>query len=217
MRSKGKLCQVNTRSVTVGLSALAHLAAIGVLLAFRPAPYPDPAPTFEAVEVSIVPDATPDGRPNEPSGNNPGASPGNVSTVPFPSLTRWDATATGQPSDRPDVPRGAFGLPAQPTFKSPAPGLDMLGTMLDCQAVEGREASRRPLHPHPPCAYADLALRAPVTKFQTDVPGSTDGAWADEAHRTFKTIQPLFDESLFPEKVPQANRVLRQWITGLFR
>jgi hypothetical protein len=35
-------------------------------------------------------------------------------------------------------------------------------------------------------------------------------------YRTFKTIRPMFDESLFPEKKPQANRALEKWFMGLF-
>ncbi len=35
-------------------------------------------------------------------------------------------------------------------------------------------------------------------------------------YRAFKTILPLFDEALFPEKAPQANRALKQWFMGLF-
>src|SRR5262249_29302269 len=118
-------------------------------------------------------------------------------------------------------PGHVFDLPARPTFNSHtrSPQLDMLGAMLDCLTVDGssRGASKDPLRPHPPCAYANLALRVPVTKFQKDASESTEGALrADEAYRTFKTIQPLFDESLFPEKVPEANRALKKGIMGLF-
>jgi hypothetical protein len=192
------------------------LAAIGLFLTLRPAPYADPAPTFEAVEVSIVPEPSSGSRPNELSANNPG----DVSAMPFPSLTRRDVTATPQPSDWPDVSmRGMFDLPAPPAFGTHAlaPGLDMLGAMLDCLEDSRHEGPRRPLHAHPPCPYADVPFRSPMAKLETSQSESSGGALRTGVdYRAFKTIPPLFDESLFPEKAPQANRALKQWFMGLF-
>ncbi len=210
-------------STAVSVSALAHVAAIGLLLALRPVPDPDPAPTVVAVEVSMEPEQPSGSRPNALSGNTPPERPADASAIRFPSLNQTDVGATAPPSDGPGNvdPGHVFDLPARPTFNSRplSPELDRLGAMLDCLTVEGlsRGASKDPHRPYPPCAYADLALRAPVAKLQKDASGSNEGAlWADEAYRTFKTIQPLFDESLFPEKVPEANRALKKGFMGLF-
>lgn len=208
---------MNTSSAAVGIAAFAHLAAIGLLLTLlRPVPYPDgPAPTVVAVEVSIEAEPPSGRRPNASSGQTP--SERDVSSLIGP-----DVTAAGSPSDRPGPTRGMFDLPAQPTFTSPTQslGFDGLGDMLDCLTVEGlkRRASRDPLRAHPPCAYTDLALRAPVPKLPTDAfesSGSELRTGAD--YRTFKTIQPMFDESLFPEKKPETNRALKKWFMGLFQ
>jgi hypothetical protein len=222
--AKEKLRQVNTQSVAVGVSAFAHSAAIGLLLALRPVPLPDPAPTVETIEVSIESEqALGSRRPNELSGNNPRERPVDVSAMPFPSLIRPDVTATGPPSDWPgSVNAGHFyDVPAQPIFKPRTRSLvlDMLGTMLDCLAVEGssRGASRHPLRAHPPCVSADLPLRAPVTMSPSNASESSGSAFrTSDDYRTFKPVRPIFDESLFPEKIPQANRALEKWITGLF-
>jgi hypothetical protein len=40
---------------------------------------------------------------------------------------------------------------------------------------------------------------------------------ADSDYRTFKTIQPVFDESLLPQEIPPANRALESWIVRLLR
>jgi hypothetical protein len=198
-RLSGKLRRVNMPPVAVGISALAHLAALGLFLALRPEPYPDPVPTVLAVEVSI--------EVEPPSGSRPNASSAQTLEMPadVSSLIGPNVTAAGPSSDRPASTRGMFNLPARPTFTSPAPslGFDKLGAMLDCLTVEGltRGASRNPLHPPPPCAYADLALRPPVPKSPTDAfesSGSELRTGAD--YRAFKTIQPLFDESLFPRR-----------------
>lgn len=207
---------MKTPSVAVGVSAFVHLAAIGLFLTLRPAPYTDPAPTFEAVEVSIVPEPSPGGRPNELSADNPG----DVSAMPFPSLTRRDATATPQPSDWPDGSmRSMFDLPDPPAFGTHAlsPGLDMLGAMLDCLADSSHEGPRRRLHAHPPCPYADVPFRAPMPRLEPNQSEPNGGALRTGVdYRAFKTILPLFEESLFPEKAPQANRALKQWFMGLF-
>jgi hypothetical protein len=47
--------------------------------------------------------------------------------------------------------------------------------------------------------------------------GAADHPMADGDYRTFKTIQPIFDESLFPDKVPEGNRAFKGWFRGLFR
>jgi hypothetical protein len=204
-RRKRKPRRVNTRSVTVGLSALVHLAAIGLLLTLTPMPYPDQASTVLAVEMSL---------------ESEGERTANVPAMPFPTMVRPNRTAMVPPSDGPA--NHAFDLPAQPSFKPPAlsPGLDMIGPMLDCLAGESasREASRRPPRAHSPCAFAALALRAPLTRFPTDISESTGGTLrAGDDYRSLKPVQQILDPSLLPAQVPQANRALKKWITGLFR
>ena len=140
--------------------------------------------------------------------------------MPFPSLTRRDVTATPRPSDWPDAStRDMFDLTAPPAFRTHAlsPGLDMLGRMLDCLEDPSHEGPRRPLRAHPPCPYADVPFRAPMAKLETSESESNGGAlWTGVDYRAFKTILPLLDESLFPEKAPQANLALKQWFMGLF-
>ena len=188
---------MKTPSTTVALSALAHSAAIGVLLMLlRPVPYPDPAPTVMTVEVSIEPEQA------------PGSGP--------------DVTARAPPSEGPGSMRQTFDLPARPSFKFVEQflGIDRLGAMLDCLTVGGlsREAPGQPPRAHRPCAYADLALGPPMIKLPAEESESGESAARIGAdYRTFKTIQPMFDESLFPEKKPQANRALKKWFMGLFQ
>jgi hypothetical protein len=56
-----------------------------------------------------------------------------------------------------------------------------------------------------------------MAKLETSESESNGGALRTGVdYRAFKTILPLFDESLFPEKAPQANRALKQWFMGLF-
>lgn len=83
-RQSGKLRQVKAPSTAVSVSALAHVAAIGLLLALRPVPYPDPAPTVVAVEVSIEPEQPSGSRPNALSGNTPPERPADASAMQFP-------------------------------------------------------------------------------------------------------------------------------------
>jgi hypothetical protein len=195
---------------------------IGLLLVLRPSPYPEPATTVMPVEISIEPEGVPSSpRPDEPSSNIARQMSADVSAMPLPSPIRPDAAAMAPSSNWSEgVNAGrVFDLPAEPAFKSRAPELDMLGAMLDCLAVErsSRGASREPLRAHPPCAWADLAFRTPLKRFQAGESEANESAFHGDDYRTFKTILPLFDESLFPYKVPQANRALKRGFMGLFR
>ena len=171
-------------------------------MTLRPAPYPDPEPNVETVEVSIE---------FEP----PRQKSADISAAPPKSPPPSDGPADGNA-------RRLFELPARPTFNPHAPslGLDPLGALRDCLSVEGsgHETSKHPPRAPSPCAYADLSGRAPATGYQPNESGSNGGAFrTGDDYRTFKTIQPMFDESLFPEKAPQANRALKKWFLGLFR
>jgi hypothetical protein len=187
-------------------------------------PYPDPPPTVVPVEISIEPEGAPEEsrRSNALSDNNARETSAAVLAMPSSSASP-DIPATPPSSDWPGGVNAGhlLDLPAPPTFKSGtrSHGLDMLGTMLDCLTVEGfsRQTPGRPLREHPPCTWTNLPLRAPVTRFPTDEPEPQEGAlWADEGYRTFETIRPMFDESLLPKKVPQANRALKKWFMELF-
>lgn len=175
---------------------MVHAAAIGVLLTIKPALYP--APKEEMIEVSLEPDEAPDRR-------------------------RLNGAAAALPSNGPGDgnPGHAFSLPAPPTFKLSAQSLlsDALRRMLDCLAIEGSSdgAAARRREARPPCLFAGVPLRAPVMP-STNAPESDgNGVRAADDYRHFKTERPMFDESLFPDKVPEGNRALKSWFAGLFR
>jgi hypothetical protein len=181
-----------------------------LFLTLRPAPYPDPAPGLDTVEVSIEFEPAPGSYASEMSSDNPTRQLTDLSATAFPSLPPGGTDAG--PS---------FDLPVRPTFnpRTPSLRLDALGAMLDCLTVEdmSHEATKHPPRARPPCPYANLPLRAPLAGFELNGSESNRDAFrTGDDYRTFKTIQPMFDESLFPEKVPQANRDLKKWIMGLF-
>jgi hypothetical protein len=206
--AKHGLRKVNARSAAATLSAVvAHAAAIGVLLTIRPQPYP--APTEEMIEVSFEPEAPDRRRSNEPSGAIPGDR-------------QADASATAGPSNGPGgVTAGyAFSVPARPAFELPAqfPLSDALRRMLDClaQGSNDRAAARR-RDLRSPCLFAGLPLRAPVMPSTNGSESNENGVRAGDDYRHFKPERPMFDESLLPDKVPEANRALKSWFAGLFR
>ena len=93
-----------------------------------------------------------------------------------------------------------------------------LANMLDCFAVgiSTRDASGHEHGAHSPCALDDPLVRAHVTMPSPIYAAQASEISADNDYRTFKTIQPVFDESLFPDKVPEANRTLKRSISGWF-
>ena len=194
--AREKLRTVNTLSVAIAISALAHTAAIGALLTVKP---PRLAPALQMIQISLVPVEA-----LVPASNLSGAIPGDRSIRP-------DVSATASPPNWPES--GNWGhlidVPALPPFKPHARSraFDRLGTILDCPVVEGSTlgASGRP-RPH--CASADLPFRVPEP--------SGSGVRADDGHQTFKPDQSVFDESPFPDDVPPAVRALEKWILGLF-
>jgi len=200
-------------SAVVGVSVLAHMAAIGALVMLEPMPHS--VPTVEMIEVSLVPQQA----LSSPRANNASGAIANASAVaPLLSL---DATALGSPpnwSSSLNISR-SFDMPGLPAFKqrTHTRAFDTLATMLDCLAVGGstREASGSSRRTHPPCTSDDPLLRGPVMTLlptYASQPGSTDNLY-----RTFKSSQSVFDESLFPDEVPPAIRALENWIIGLFR
>jgi hypothetical protein len=203
--ARDKLGKVNALSVAVGVSVLAHLAAIGALLTHRPVPLL--APSYETIEVSLVPEqALGSPRASSLSGAMSWDKSVNVPVKQLPALLRPDVTATASPPDR----RGSvnagdlFALPALPSFKPQAQSVafDMLGTMLDCPAVEGssRAASRPTRRLPSPCVSADLPVRFRVTMLPTNASESSGSeVRADDDYRTFKANPWVFNEGLFFE------------------
>jgi hypothetical protein len=187
---------------------LVHAAAIGVLLTIKSVPYP--APTEEMIEVSIEPEEALDRRrSNGPSGA-------------ISENRRADASAAAGPSNGPgDVNAGyAFSGPARPAFGLPAQSSfsDALRRMLDCLAEgsnDGATARRRDVRR--PCLLAGLPLRAPVMPSTNGSESNENGVGAGDDYRHFRTERPLFDESLLPDTVPEGNRAVKSWFTGLFR
>jgi hypothetical protein len=198
-------------SAAIGMALLAHAAAIGALLMFKP-PQPFATPP-EPFEVSILIEDDP--RPGIPPRTSPSDGSIGWSAMPLPGPNRPDVAATASPSSWPVDAGRLFDVPGLSTsrFHAPSPVLDQLGAMLDCLAAEG--SARRQHRPRPPCAFADVPFRAPGTMFPTNVRESNVRAGDD--YRNFETIRPLFDESLFPDKVPPANRAFEKRIMGLFR
>jgi hypothetical protein len=113
-----------------------------------------------------------------------------------------------------------FDLPALPRFRLPTHALvlDAFGGMLECFAVGGfaRGAIVRSRRVHPPCTSDPLfpASVPPVLPIYTSQPSEIR---ADNDYRTFRPSRSIFDQSLFPDEVPSANRALEKWIVGLFR
>jgi hypothetical protein len=176
------------------------------------------------VEVTLVPaQVLDDARANSVSEAIPGDSSVEALTQSFLSLTQPDMAAKA-PS--PDWPGGinaghASDLPSPDTFRSRAPALAFgaLTAMLDCFAagISTREASGRGRRAHSPCASADSLLGAHFMMPSPTYASRAGEVGADSDYRTFKTIQPIFDETLFPDKVPDANRAFKGWFRGLFR
>ena len=220
--AKHELFKANTLSAAVGLSVLLHTAGLAALLMSEVAPYW--APRFEVVEITLVPALVLDGAgANSASQAIPGESAVDVSTSSFLSLTHPDIAATTSSQNwSGNINAGrAFDLPIPDAFRprTPALAFGALADQLDCFAagISTRDASGRARHAHWPCASDDPPLRAHVTMPSPTYAAQAGEIGADSDYRTFKTIQPVFDESLFPDKVPEANRAFKDWFRGLFR
>jgi hypothetical protein len=220
--AKHGLFKANALSAAVGISVLIHTAGLAALLMPKVAPYS--APRLEIVEITLVPAQVLDGDgANNASQAIPGNSAFDVSTSSFLSLTHPDIAATTSSqnwSGSINAGRG-FDLPMSDAFRSRTPALAFgaLADQLDCFAagISTRDASGRARHAHSPCASDDPMLRAHVTMPSPTSSWVAGEVGADSDYRTFKTIQPIFDESLFPDKVPDANRAFKGWFRGLFR
>lgn len=216
--AKDKHRKLHTPSVAVGVSALAHIAAIGALLTLKPVPHL--APTLEIIEISLVPEqALRSPRTNNLSGAIPGASTVDVSAVPHLSWTHPDVTASSVIWSRSVNTGYSFGAPTLPTFRPHTRALifDTFATMLDCLAVAGSThgASGRSRRAHPPCASDDPSIHAPMMTLLPMHPSQPGGTSTGIDYRTFPK-QSVFYESVFPDEVSPANRALEKWIAGLF-
>jgi hypothetical protein len=186
-----------TLSAAVGVSALAHTAAIVALLTFKPVP--PLAPALEVIEVSVVLEA-----PASPRMNNLFGSVDVLVALMRPDII---PTSPDWPVGRPFDVAPAFGWPPH------APAFDRLATELDCLAVSS-ERSRRP---HPPCISDDPPLRARAAALLPAYSSRASETGADNDYRTFKPSQSVFNENPLPDEIPQANRVFENWIVGLFK
>ena len=206
-------------SATIGLSALAHAAALGVLLMHHPVPHP--AAPLDTIEISIEPEPP----PPIPYAKNMLAGTAAESSAHAPeALLQPSMCPKVAPTGlTPDWPRmvHSFDMPAPSTFQ-PHPhslAFDTLATMLDC-LTPGRARrweSERSLPAQPPCPSEYPSVRAPVMR---DLPVDASQASvrnSDSDYRTFPTIQLLFDESLLHQEVPPANRAFEKWIGRLLR
>jgi hypothetical protein len=225
--ARHELLKANTLSAAAGTSVLVHTATLAALLIQEVAPYLPPR--LEVVEITLVPAQVLDGaRANSASEAIPGNSSVETLTQSFLSLTHPDMAARA-PS--PDWPGGinagrSFDLPMSDAFGPRAPALALgalalgaLADQLDCFAagISKRDASGRSRRAHSPCASDDPRLRAHATMPTPTYAWVAGEVGADNDYRTFKTIQPIFDESLFPDKVPDANCAFKGWFRGLFR
>src|SRR5262249_1996059 len=157
--------KMHASCAAVGVSALAHMIAVGALLMQKPAPYA--ARPLHVIEISLVPEQSLSG----PHANN---SSGAIPWNPSPD---WSRGVTMSHS---------FDGPPLSTF-SPhmqAPAFDTLATTPDCLA------SRRWRRPYPPCASDDPLLRAPVMTLLPMDPSLPSETEID--YRTFKPIQSVF-------------------------
>jgi hypothetical protein len=224
--ARHELFKANTLSAGAGISVLVHTAAFAALLMQEVAPYSPPR--LEVVEITLVPAEVLDGaRANSASEAIPGDNSVEALTQSFLSLTHPDMAARAPSPDWPgginagrafDLP---FDLPMSDAFRprTPAPALGALADQLDCFAAgtSKRDASAPSRRVHSPCASDDPRLRAHATMPSPTYAWVAGEVGADNDYRTFKTIQPIFDESLFPDKVPDANRAFKGWFRGLFR
>jgi len=198
-------------SAIVGASALAHAAALGALLMSEPVPVFTPQ---EVIEISLVPErAAPRAVAGDPRADGSAAAPSGRPDVPASAASRDWLRGIGVGH--------AFAVPGPSSFgvHTPAPAFDTLAATHDCLAT-GRATgggSGRARHPTWPCAWEDPPLRTFLTAQRPTDASRPNEVGADNDYRTFKTIQPLFDESLFPDKVPQANGALKGWFANLFR
>lgn len=209
-------------SAVVGMSLLAHAAAIGVLLMLKPAP-PLAAP-LEVIEISVMPDevlARP--RANNPSGALPPHASADVSTAPPASLTRPDVIPTVSSPDwsfRVNLGR-SFDVAhhAKSGSQTPAPAFDRLTAELDCLAVGGSVGgpSERTRRGHPPCLTDDPPLRASGVALVPADPSRQGESGHDNDYRTFKPIVSFYNDIPLPDAVAPANRALKKWIARLFQ
>jgi hypothetical protein len=206
-------------SATIGVSVLAHTAAIGVLLMHNPVPYP--GPPLDTIEISIEPEQP----PTSPDAKNMFAgtaaeSSAHVSEALLQSSMYPKVAATGLTPDWSRMDH-SFDMPSPSTFRPHTHGLafDTLATMRDCLTPgrSGRGESKRSLPAYPPCPSEYPFLRAPVMRdLPMDAPQPSVKN-SDSDYRTFETILPLFDESLLHQEVPPANRALKNWIGRLLQ
>jgi hypothetical protein len=212
--AKEESSSVHRLSATIGVSVLAHTAAIGVLLIRNPVPYP--APPLDTIEISIEPEQPPTSR--YAFAGTAAESSAHGSEALLQSSMYPKGAAAGLTPDWLRVDH-SFDMPAPSTFRPHPHGLaiDTLATMLDCLTPgrSRRGESKRSLPAHPPCPSEYPFLRAPVMRDLSMDVSQPNVKNSDSDYRTFKTIQPLFDESLLHQEVPQANRAFKNWIGRL--
>jgi len=210
------------RSAAIGVSVLVHAAAVGgAVVMLESAPHVAPRLDLDVIEISIVPEFR-SGAPhaNAKLAGIPAEGSTDVLATPFLSLASPNVGVTPSSPDRARTSHlfDALTLPmSRPhtyahAFDTPITGLDCLAVKDSARSAQGR--SRRV---HPPCTFDDAFLRAPVMPVLTIYPSEPREIRADNDYRTFKPIQPLFDESLLPNEIPSANRAMESWIAALFR
>lgn len=210
------------RSAAIGVSALVHAAAIGgAVLMLKSAPHLAPRFDLNVIEISIVPEFRSDGpHANAKLAGIPAGGSADVLAEPFFSLAFPNVGMTPSLPDRARTSHlfDALTLPmSRPhtyahAFDTPMPVLDCLAVRDSARSAQGR--SHRV---HPPCTFDEAFLRAPVMPVLTTYPSQSREIGADNDYRTFKPIQPVFDESLLPDEIPPANRAMESWIAALFR
>jgi hypothetical protein len=210
-----------TLSAAIGISVLAHAAAIGALLMLMLRPAPPLATPLDAIEVSVVPEEAL-ARPRDLSGALPPDASADVSKSPLASLTRPDVMPM---ASSPDWSLGAnlgrsfdVARRSESGSQTPAPALDGLAMELNCLAVRGSVPgpSERTRRGHPPCLSDDPFLRAPAVALVPADSSRPGESGADNDYRTFKSSRSVFSESPLPDGIPQANRAFETWIVRLF-
>jgi hypothetical protein len=200
---------------------LAHAVAIGALLELKPVP--PFAPTLEVIEISLVPEQTlATLGANNLSGTIPQDGSSGVSQMLLLSLTRPDVMSRASSPDWSHIANmgRSFDLPTRPQFAphTHAPAFDTRAIVLDCLAVGGsmRQASGHSRGAQMPCA-GDPSLPAPVIGRLPTYASRPSENGADNDYRNFKPSRSVFNESLLPDEVPQANRAFENWIVRLLQ
>jgi hypothetical protein len=210
----------NAPPAAVGVSVLAHVAGIGLLLLLRPVPYPPT--TIETIEIALV---------TEPEHAHAGANDGSSGTIKGDGLAgvapaalspampvtallpQWSLGASGS------LGAGTthtLGLPSRPRWQSPPSVTDALGGAAACPTVSGSTRTRRApcvsAQPDDPSGYAPTTTRFPVDAPQPSKVGRENDDW------TFTRSPSVLGQSiLLPDTAPPGNRGLRHWVVGLFR